>query len=240
MKRINKDSMKYKIAVLVVYLVLMIAFSIACIPLVKLLLRKDGMIRLKGILQSYKYFSVVIFVFIQAIQVPVVIIPPIQIVGGMLFGGLFGSILSILGLWIGSAIVYLIVKMAGVPLVEAIIDKKQRKRFKFLEDGDRVAFVLFVLYLIPGTPKDALTYFVPLTKLDFKTFMFAVLPARIPAVVISALFGSSISRENYLLTVFIAVIIVACAVLGFVFRGRLEGKVKELMARLNHKHSKNN
>ncbi len=229
--KINKDSMKYKIAVLVVYSLVIIGLSIACIPLAKVLLSDGGMAKLEQILRQYEHFSIVIFVLIQAIQVPIAILPPVQIVGGMLFGSVFGSILSVVGLWLGSAFVFWVVKKAGVPLVEAIINKKHRKRFKFLEDGEKVTFVLFVLYLIPGTPKDALTYFVPLTKIDLKTFLCVVLPARIPAIVISALFGSSISKENHVLTVIISVIIVLSAVFGFVFRDKLVDKIKKIVVR---------
>lgn len=230
-KKINKESTKYKVIVLIVYLVVLAGFTVACIPLARLMLSKGGMEKFGNLLQKHENFSVLIFLFVQAIQVPVAMLPPVQIVGGMLFGIILGSVLSIIGLWLGSAFTFWIVKKAGVPLVEAIIDKKHIRRFKFLENSERVTFVLFVLYLIPGTPKDALTYFVPLTKIDIKTFLFVVLPARIPSIVISVLFGSSISRENYVLTVIVSVIIVLSAIFGFVFRGKLVEKVKKLVFR---------
>lgn len=228
-RKINKESTKYKVVVLVVYLVILAGFTIACIPLAKLMLSKGGMEKFGRLLESHENFSVLIFLFVQAIQVPVAILPPVQIVGGMLFGSFFGSVLSVIGLWLGSAFTFWIVKKAGVPLVEAIIAKKHVKRFRFLEDSDKVTFVLFVLYLIPGTPKDALTYFVPLTKIDIKTFLCVVLPARIPAIVISALFGSSISEENYILAIVVSVIILLSAIFGFVFREKLVDKVKNLV-----------
>lgn len=230
-KKINKESTKYKVIVLIVYFVVLAGFTVACIPLARLMLSKGGMEKFGNLLQKHENFSVLIFLFVQAIQVPVAMLPPVQIVGGMLFGIILGSVLSIIGLWLGSAFTFWIVKKAGVPLVEAIIDKKHIRRFKFLENSERVTFVLFVLYLIPGTPKDALTYFVPLTKIDIKTFLFVVLPARIPSIVISVLFGSSISRENYVLTVIVSVIIVLSAIFGFVFRGKLVEKVKKLVFR---------
>lgn len=237
-RKINKSSMKYNVAVGIIYFLVLVALCVACIPLARLLMSNGGMARLEKILREYEHFSILAFVLIQAIQVPVAILPPVQIVGGMLFGSIFGSILSLVGLWLGSAFVFWVVKKAGVPLVEAIIDKKHIKRFKFLEDGERVTFVLFVLYLIPGTPKDTLTYFAPLTKIDLKTFLCVVLPARIPAVIISALFGSSISRENYVLTVIISVIIVLSAIFGFVFRDKLVERVKKISLKKHNGQSK--
>lgn len=223
---INKDSLKYKIAVFVVYLVLVAGLTVALIPLWKLLSGDNGMEKFRNVLESYKSFGIVVFLLVQTVQVVVVLIPPVQIVGGMLFGGIFGSILSIAGVWIGSALTYWLVKTAGKPLVEAIISRKNIKKFGFLENTERLSLVLFVLYLIPGTPKDALTYLVPLTKIDMKQFLFVVLPARIPSIVISAMLGSSIYKENYVATVVIAVVIVLFAVLGFVFRNRIVEKLK--------------
>lgn len=227
--KINKDSLKYKIAVFVVYFIFVTALTVALVPLWKLLSGENGMENFRNILESYKSYSVIIFLLVQTVQVIVVLVPPVQIVGGMLFGGLFGSILSIVGVWIGSALTYWLVKTAGVPLVEAIISKKNIKKFGFLENTERVSMVLFVLYLIPGTPKDALTYLVPLTKIDIKQFLFVVLPARIPSIVISALLGSSIYKENYVATVIIAVVIVLFAVGGFIFKNKIIEKLKNFV-----------
>ena len=229
--KINKDSLKFKIAVFVVYLLIIAGITVALIPLAKMLMSENGMEKFRNVLKSYKFFSVFVFLFVQAVKVVVVLIPPVQIVGGMLFGSVFGSVLSIAGLWLGSAVVFFGVKIAGKPLVEAIISKKDIKKFSFLEDTEKVSFVLFILYLIPGTPKDALTYLVPLTKIDAKTFLFGVLPARIPSIIISAFFGSSVSKGHYVLAVIFAVIIVALAVLGFLFREKAVLKMKEFINR---------
>lgn len=226
-----KNSLKYKIAVFVIYALLIAALTVALIPLAKLLTSENGMEKFHNILESYRYFGIVVFLLVQAIQVVVVFIPPVQIVGGMLFGGIFGSILSVVGLWLGSAAVFWLVRTAGKPLVEAIISKKDIKKFKFLEDGEKLTFVLFVLYLIPGTPKDALTYLAGLTKIDTKQFLFVVLPARVPMVVVSAVFGSSINSGNYALTVVLALVIAAFAVFGFIFREKAVERMRKFIKR---------
>lgn len=229
--KINKNSLKFKIAVFVIYLVILAGLTVALIPLARLLMSDNGMEKFHKILESYKYSSVFVFLLVQAVQVVVVLIPPVQIVGGMLFGSILGSVFSVVGLWLGSAVVFFFVKLTGKPLVEAIISKKNFKKFSFLEDTERVTVILFVLYLIPGTPKDALTYLVPLTKIDIKTFLFAVLPARIPSIVITAFFGSSIYRENYAMALVFAIIIAVFAILGFVFREKAVSKIKKFITR---------
>lgn len=229
--KINKDSLKYKIIVFVVYLLVIAGLTVALIPFAKLLMSENGMEKFRDMLENYKYSGWIIFTLVQALQVIAVIVPPVQIVGGMLFGGVLGSILSILGLWLGSAAVFFIVKTSGKPLVEAFISKKDIKKFAFLEDTDKISFALFVLYLIPGTPKDALTYLAGLTKIDSKTFLFAVLPARIPMIVISAFFGNSVSKGHYVLTIVFGIVIFAFAVFGFVFREKAVMRIKNFINR---------
>lgn len=237
-KKINKDSLKFKIIVFTVYVILIAGLTVALIPLAKLLTSEGGMERFKNILESYKAFGIIIFTLVQAVQVLVVIVPPVQIVGGMLFGGILGSIFSLIGLWAGSALVFWLVKTTGAPLVHAIISKKNIKKFSFFENTDKICLITFVLYLIPGTPKDALTYIVPLTNLDMKRFLLMVMPARIPAIVISAFFGSCIQKGQYTATIIIAVVMVLFGIFGFLYRDKIVEKMKKLVKH-SGKHSEN-
>lgn len=220
--------MKYKIAVFVVYIVLLAGLTVALIPLIRLLSSENGTQRFMEIIQSYKTFGIIVFLLVQAVQVVVVVVPPVQIVGGMLFGSVFGSVLSVLGLWVGSGAVFWLVKKAGTPLVEAIISKKNIKKFSFFENTERLRLVMFVLYLVPGTPKDALTYLAALTRLDIKDFLFAVLPARIPSIVISVCLGSCLYRGNYVATAILGAVMIGLAVVGVIFKDKIVDRLKDL------------
>lgn len=226
--KINKDSMKFKIAAFVVFLVFMAAVTIAMIPMIKLLRTPVGRHRLEAFIRSYKTFGILIFLFIQALQVVIALIPPIQLLGGVLFGGLGGGILSILGVWLGTAAVFGLVRLFGTPLVEAIVDKKNIKKFKFFEDEERLEHILFILFLIPGTPKDSLAYLVPLTKIDFKSFMLYVMPARIPAIILTTFLGSSIRGGHKITAAILAGVFVSLAVLGLIFRDKVIDWLKRL------------
>ena len=217
----NNDSLGIKIVAVTAYAVVMTALTIALVPLARLLSSENGMEKFYEILRSYKAFGIVVFLLVQAVQVVVVMIPPVQIVGGMLFGPIIGSILSIVGLWIGSAVVFFVVKKFGSPLVEVIVSRKNIKKFRLFENTERLTLVFFVLYLIPGTPKDAMTYIVPLSRLDMKKFLFSVLPARIPSVVLSAVLGGSIYNGNRILAVVVAVAIILMALFGIFFREKI-------------------
>ncbi len=64
---------------------------------------------------------------------------------------------------------------------------------------------MFVLFLLPGTPKDALSYCAGLTAMRLPVFMSLSGPARTPALLLSTLFGSEAYDGDYTAMVWIAV-----------------------------------
>lgn len=167
------------------------------------------------------FWSIIVFVLLQALQVVIAIIPPIQIVGGMMFGWFFGAIFSFAGVMLGTFVIFLLVRFLGRPIVEAFVSDKHLEKFAFLNDEDKLIRILIVLYVIPGVPKDVLSYIVPLTKIKRRDFFMYVMPFRIPAVLLSALFGQSLMSGSYVLMIVLVCVFVLIAVLGFVFREKI-------------------
>ena len=168
-----------------------------------------------------------IFTAIQAVQVIIAIVPPIQIVGGLLFGWFFGAILSFAGVLLGSLVIFLLVKKIGTPVVEAFVDEKQIKKFKFLQDERKLTGILIVLYLIPGIPKDVLTYIVPLTKISTRDFFMYVMPCRLPAIVMSTVLGSNVGSGNFKIAVGIIAAFMVIGIIGFFFKDTILNKIKQ-------------
>ena len=56
---------------------------------------------------------------------------------------------------------------------------------------------MFILFLIPGTPKDLLTYVVGLTPMKLTAFLLITTLARIPSVVSSTVTGSLAQKGSY-------------------------------------------
>ena len=173
--------------------------------------------------------SLMIFLGIQALQVVVAVVPAIQAVGGVLYGWFFGGIASFFGIVLGALAVWGIVKKLGKPLVEAIVGEKHIKRFGFLEDEHKLTIILIILFIIPGVPKDVLTYLVPLTKIKMRDFFLVVLPFRIPSIILTTALGHNLTSGNYAGAIAISAVILVVAVLGLIFKDKI-------LDRLNKRH----
>ena len=98
----------------------------------------------------------------------------------MLYGTWGGLLLCFLGTEIGSLVIILLTKVFGKRLVELFVPIEKINSLKFLQDKRTVYRTLFIIYLIPGTPKDVLTYVAGLTDIDMRKFMLITSIARLP------------------------------------------------------------
>lgn len=211
-----------------VMIALMIAATIAFIPFIKLLGTDEGMAQLLEFIDDKGAFGVLIYIGIQALQVIIPLIPPIQIIGGVLFGSVLGSIYSCIGIYLGMSIVFVLVRIFGYPLVEALVDGKDLKKFSFLEDSAKVEIIFFILYFIPGMPKDTLSFVAPLTNVKPKNYFLYVLPARFPLMILAAVFGAAVRDQSYTFAVILCIIMIDLGIFGILFRDKILAAIQGL------------
>lgn len=156
-----------------------------------------------------------IFVAIRAAQTVVKLIPaePLEIGSGVLYGTWGGMLLCLLGTELGSLIIILLTKLFGRRLVNLFVPIEKLDSLSFLKNEKNVFRTLFLIYLIPGTPKDILTYAAALTNIDMKRFLLITSIARIPSIVSSTWCGNQIVGRNFKLAI---IIFVVTAVLSIV------------------------
>lgn len=132
-------------------------------------------------------------------QVVIALVPgePLEIGAGYAFGAVEGTILVVIGITLGSIMVLGLVRKFGVKLVEVFFDIEKIKNLKFLQDEKRLDFITAVVFFLPGTPKDLLTYAVGLTDIKFSRFLLIVSVARFPSVITSTIGGSALGMANY-------------------------------------------
>lgn len=145
------------------------------------------------------------FIFMVVFQVVIAVVPgePFELAAGYAFGIWEGTLLSIIGIALGSLLVFFVVRRFGVPFIEQFFSLKKIESIKFLKKRKNLNLIFFILFFLPGTPKDFLTYVVGLTKMSPKAFAAIVIFARFPSVVTSAIAGDALVSQNYLLTVLV-------------------------------------
>ena len=87
--------------------------------------------------------------------------------------------------------------------VTLFVSEEKIRSFKFLQNVRRLNAIAFLLFFIPGTPKDVLTYIVGLTPMRLPTWIFITTVARIPSVITSTVGGDALGTENYLFAVLV-------------------------------------
>ncbi len=118
----------------------------------------------------------------------------------------------------------------GRPLVEAFVDEKVMKKFKFLQDEKGLIKVLVILYLIPGIPKDVISYLVPLTPVKRRDFFLYVMPCRLPAILMSTLLGSNAIDGNIVPVICLIGAAAVLGIAGFFLKDTVVEKLKNRKA----------
>lgn len=168
---------------------------------------------------SYGIWGRMLFVGMVVLQVVVAFIPgePIELAAGYAFGFWEGTLLTLLGFLIGSWLIFLLVRRLGVKLVEAFFPREKIERFSFLTDPQKSETLAFILMLIPGTPKDFLSYFAGLTPLTIGRWLLIVAVGRIPSLITSTATGAAAGKQNYILTAVMVGVMVVLTVAGLIY-----------------------
>ncbi len=230
---LDKQSSSYKrtligkIIVLVLFVVVIIFATIKFYPYAGMLKTQEGRDALTELIKENEVKGALLFTALQAVQIILGVVPPLQILGGMLFGAFWGTVFSAIGIYLGSTVVFILVKLIGYPIVQLFFSEKKISKYKFLQDEEKVVTFFALLYLLPGIPKDILTYILPLSKMKKRDFFYVVIPARLPAIILSGVVGQSIRDGRFVLAIIVSVIVFVITFLGIIFRNRIMAKFQQ-------------
>ncbi|WP_461206625.1 TVP38/TMEM64 family protein [Clostridium sp. DL1XJH146] len=180
-------------------------------------------IKINDFVLRYGKLGFIVFLALQISQVIVFFIPGeiIQIAGGFIYGSVIGGLLSLIGITIGSVLIYGISRKFGRPFVEKIISEKHLTNFeKILEIGSK-KYIIFLFYVIPGMPKDIMGYFCGISKVKFKDYIFYSTMGRLPGIFISAYFGDSLLDGRHTSLIVIAVVMSLLFLIGLLRGDRI-------------------
>lgn len=208
----NKNNFK-KIS-FICFLVAIVLLSLLCIPLVK---GYNNLSEIESFVQKFGALSVFALLFIQISQIVVALIPGevVEFASGALFGPVWGTFISMVGILAGQWLIFTAVTKWGHSVLSSVLSRNFVKKFKFLHDEKKIKLITFILYFLPGTPKDLLTYFMPVTGIDLKAFLSITLFARIPSVISSTIAGSLYAEGDIKLTLIVYTAVATFSGLGY-------------------------
>ena len=172
---------------------------------------------------SLGIWGVLILFGLQVLQIVVAMLPggPTQIIAGAAYGVWGGIAILQVGCAFATVLIFLLVRRFGAPLVVRLFGSSMVETWGFLSSEKKTSQVAFILFLIPGTPKDLLTYVAALTRLSLPQFLVISLVARFPAMFSSAVMGDAFVQGNWI-TLFLVFFITGLAgILGIQFKDRM-------------------
>lgn len=179
----------------------------------------DKLEAFKALIDSLGYYGILILFLMQYIQIVLSFIPggPIQILMGVVCGPVGGTILTFAGVIAASISIYYLVRKFGNKILFFFIDESDYKKYSFVNNQKKVKMLLFILFLIPGTPKDMLTYlFFMLTKISLGDFLVITVFARLPAVLVSVIAGENLIDGKWIKLAVNMAVIAITGILGVV------------------------
>lgn len=173
------------------------------------------------------------FVGLQIVQVILFFIPGevVQVAGGFAFGLWGGTLWSIIGILAGSLCNFGIGRMLGRPFVEAVFGAERARRVEAATGGGKAAAGFFILFAIPGIPKDVLTYAAGASQLPFGAFMVVSTLGRLPGIVGSAYMGAAVFDQDYLAAIIVVSVASVLFASGLVFHRQIHETVARLISK---------
>lgn len=218
-----KQSDLIKLVGLVVFIVLITAIVVAIWPTLSIVFEPGGVETLIELITSQGPLGVLILLGMQLLQIIVAFIPGevVQIAAGMMYGPLWGSVVILVGCVLSSMVVYELVHKLGASFVRSMVGEKQLLKFRQFELSGKFGVTVFILFLIPGFPKDVLTYIVPLSDMNLRTFLLLSTIGRTPGVIISTYAAAGLADGNIVTSVIIFVVAALIAIIVLLLRNRI-------------------
>ena len=213
----------FKFAGLIAFVVLVGVIMFLAWPFIADVFTEGGVDRLVERVRNAGPLGVLMLLGIQFLQIVVAFIPGevVQLAAGLMYGPVGGAAIVLLGCVISSSVIFLLVHKLGAPFVQGMVSTEHMEKFKKFEETGRLDIVVFVLFLIPGLPKDVFTYLVPLTDMPYKRFIALTTIGRIPGVVASTYAAAGFADGQIVGPIIVLSILAILAIIAIVFRGKI-------------------
>ena len=201
-KPVSKKKLVLKILIIVVSVLVMVGVCVAFLPFFKGLRTAEGRLAFQNEIQSLGFKGFLLIYLLESVQILLIILPgePIELLYGMCYGGLLGTIYLTITVFINTVIVYAVVKKFGRRILVFFFDEEKIEKVeksKLFNDPGKATNLMTILFFIPGTPKDLLLYIGPLLPIKWWVFVLISTFVRLPSVVTSTVAGAGITNNNF-------------------------------------------
>jgi len=210
-KKIDTNIIIIRIILTIIVLVLLITIVYMFFPYVMNLYSEKGQLEFKEKVESLGFIGFLMLFGLQVLQILLVVLPgePLEILAGMCYGAWGGLLFVLLSVFITTTIIFFSVRKYGKKLIynffsEEKIDKIEKS--KLFNNPKKIETILFILFFIPGTPKDLLIYIGGVLPVNSIKFILISTFARFPSVISSTLAGASLSKGHWKLSIIIYIV----------------------------------
>lgn len=219
-----------RFAIGAIVLALAVSFVIGWLvgrPLVKFISKPE---LFRAWVDSHGWVSRFAFVGMVVFQIIIAVVPgePFELAAGYAFGAVEGTVLCLVGTSIGSILVFLLVRRFGMKVVGIFFSEEKISQLRFLKTTQRREMLFLFVYLLPGTPKDILSYYAGLTDMPFSMWLLISFFGRIPSVITSTIGGNALGSQRYIGAVVVFAVTLVVSVAGIlVYNGIVSRHSKE-------------
>ena len=217
----SKKTKVFKYILMIIVITLCIGLIVYLFPVVRNLSTPEGQLDFKNQVANMGVLGYLALFGLQFAQIFLIVIPgePIEILAGMCYGGVGGLIFITVSVFIITTIVFLAVRKWGRKFVYSFCSKERIDKIensKLFQNPRKIEWIMLILFLIPGTPKDLLVYIAGLLPLKPLKFILISTFARLPSVISSTFAGDSLVAGDWkfsLIIYAVTFIIVGVAIL---------------------------
>lgn len=132
-----------------------------------------------------------------------------------------------IGLLFGSWLAFSLARMFEKVTVEKFVSPGIRRKFDYLV-GHQGVILSFLLFLLPGFPKDALCYILGLTPMHLGIFLIISTIGRIPGTLMATLQGAKAFDHQYKIVLILLGISAVAVLIFYIYHEEIHKWIKRL------------
>ena len=163
--------------------------------------------------------GVLMFMGMVMLQIFSTVIPagPFEIAAGAVFGIGKGILICTIAMALASSVVFFLSRKLGMKFALLFFSQEKLDSMGFLRNSTKRNLIIVLLYLVPGAPKDVITFIAGMTDIPYPLFLFACSVCRIPSILLTVLSGNALATDHKGLFVLLILLVGAVYGLGILW-----------------------